>query len=307
MGCYLTLRASFLSAAALAFSQAALAQESRAAGTEVFVSSDSDDTTVIRTAIDFDLRNEGPDRRVGVRLEKAWYDPVNSGTRERERVFLQASNVKHGWNWSVRVGIDGENVVGAASVHDSTPFRKEFFVERDIVETPQGLDRGIYSTFVGAAIDLPASERTVFTAVAGVQEFTGSNLRVHLRANAVQVIAPEVGLSAQLRVRYFDSSNPGEFDYYSPRWYAQILPVAQIRRFVGGWEIVGAGGSGLQRDSASDWHRSDFAHVRFRSPANARNWSVQGELTFTNAPSDRAAAGESYHYFQTRLSVLRRF
>jgi hypothetical protein len=273
----------------------------------VFVSTDSDDTTVVRTAIDFDLRNQGPERRLGVRLEKAWYDPVGSGTRERARVFLQAADAAGGWNWSARIGTDGNSLIGGASVHDSARFRKEFFIERDIVETRQGIDDGIYSTFGGAAIDLPASERTVFTALAGVQEFTGDNVRFHLRGNAVHVIAPEIGLSAQLRGRYFHSTEPGEFDYYSPRWYAQVLPVAQIRRFVGGWELVGAGGIGLQRDSGSDWRRSDYAHVRFRNPRNSPSWLVQGDLTFTNAPSDSAAAGASYSYFETRLSLLRRF
>lgn len=304
------LRASLVPAAAVALSAAASAQQlplAPAAGGEVFVSTDSDDTRVVRAAIDFDLRNQGPERRLGVRLEKAWYDPVDSGTRERERVFLQAADVAGGWNWSARIGTDGDSVIGAASVHDNARFRKEFFIERDIVETQQGIDNGIYSTFAGAAIDFPASERSVFTALAGVQEFTGDNVRFHLRGNAVHVIDPEIGLSAQLRGRYFHSTEPGEFDYYSPRWYAQLLSVAQIRRFVGGWELVGAGGIGLQRDSASDWRRSDYLHARVRSPRNSQNWSVQGELTFTNAPSDSAAAGGSYRYVQTRLSILRRF
>lgn len=308
MGRHLMLRAGLVPAVAVALSAAASARElapKLAAGGEVFVSSDSDETTVVRTAIDLDLRNQGPERRLGVRLEKAWYDPVDSGTRERERVFIQAADRAVGWNWSARIGTDGESVIGAASAHDSSRFRKEFFIERDIVETQQGLDREIYSTLAGAAIDLPASERTVFTALAGVQEFTGDNVRFHLRGNAVHVLDPEIGLSAQLRGRYFHNTEPGEFDYYSPGWYAQVLPVAQIRRFVSGWELVAAGGLGLQRDSKSDWRRSDYAHVRFRSPPKPRNWLVQGELTFTNAPSDSAAAGAGYHYFQTRLSVLR--
>jgi hypothetical protein len=304
------LRGGLVPAVAAALSAAASAQElphAPAAGAEVFVSTDSDKTTVLRTAIDFDLRNKGPERRLGIRLEKAWYDPVDSGTRERERVFLQAADVTGGWNWSARVGTDGKSVIGAASAHDSARIRKEFFIERDIVETRQGLDRSIYSTFLGAAVDLPASERTVFTVLAGVQEFTGENVRFHLRGNAVHVVDQEIGLSAQLRGRYFRSTQPGEFDYYSPRWYAQILPVAQIRRFVGGWELLGAGGIGLQRDSSSDWRRSDYAHVSVRSPQNSQNWSIQGGLTFTNAPSDSAALDGSYRYFQTSLSVLKRF
>lgn len=310
MGHRLMLCAGLVPAATMSLSAVALAQElppEPAAGGEVFISTDSDNTTILRTAIDFDLRNKGPERRLGVRFEKAWYDLVDSGTRERERVFLHAADVSGGWHWSVRIGTDGYDVIGSASAHDNAQFRKEIFVERDIVETRQGLDRGIYSIFAGAAIDLPASERTVFTALAGVQEFTGNNLRFHLRGNGVYVLEPEIGLSAQLRGRYFHSTEPGEFDYYSPRWYAQVLPVAQIRRFVSGWELVGAGGIGLQRDSSSDWRRADYAHFRVRSPRNLQDWSVQGDLNFTNTPSDSAAPEGNYSYFQTRLAVLRRF
>jgi hypothetical protein len=278
-----------------------------ALGGELFVSTDSDDTIVVRTAVDLDWRNRGPDRRAGLRIEKAWYDPVGSGQRQRERIFLQASDVAGGWNWSARVGTDRHSVIGSATLHDNSRFRKEFFAERDIVETRQGLDRGIYATFVGAAIDLPASERTTFTALAGVQKFTGDNVRFHLRGTAVQVIDADLGLSAQLRARYFHSSHPAEFDYYSPRWYAQVLPVAQIRRFVNGWQLLAAGGIGLQRDATSGWRRSDFAQLRVASPVNARNWSLRGEVTYTNAPGDNAAGGGDYRYLQTTLSVLHRF
>lgn len=296
--------------AAIAFAQAVHAQDLEslpAAGGAIFYSSDSDATEIVRTAIDFDLRNERDDRRLGVRLEKAWYDPAGTGIRERERIFLQAADIAGNWNWKARVGTDGDTIIGSVSAHDNSSFRKEVFLERDIVETRQGLDRGIYSTFGGAAIDIPLDERNVFTVLAGVQAFAGDNTRVHLRGNYVHVLKPEWGLSAQLRGRYFHSSNPGEFDYYSPRWYAQILPVAQLRRFVGGWELVGAAGTGVQRDASSDWRQSHYAHLRFRSPRSSENWSVHGEITYTDAPSDSAGIGEGYSYLQTRLRLTRRF
>jgi hypothetical protein len=84
--------------------------------------------------------------------------------------------------------------------------------QQGIVETPRGLDEGIYYTFLGASFDLPASERDVFTAMAGIQKFTGKNERLHLRGSYLRVIAPKIGLSAQLRARYFHSTAPGEFD-----------------------------------------------------------------------------------------------
>lgn len=278
-----------------------------AVGAEVFASSDSDDTDILRTAIDFDLRNAGENDRIGVRVEKAWYDPSGTGTRERERVFGRFATTSGDWDIAILAGTDGHTIIGSASAHDNSAFRKEVFIERDVVETQRGLDEDIYSTFIGAAIDLPLNERNIVTVLGGVQEFTGDNLRLHARANYVHVVKPEWGLSLQLRGRYFRDSDPGEFDYYSPRWYAQALPVVQLRRFVGGWELVGAGGIGAQRDANTDWRQSNFAHFRFHSPRNAQNWTAFGDVTYTDTPSNTATIGSGYDYIQGRIGVMRRF
>jgi hypothetical protein len=82
--------------------------------------------------------------------------------------------------------------------------------------------------------------------------------------------------------------------------------VIQMRRFVGGWELVAAGGVGAQRDSGSDWRQANFLHARFRSPA-ASGWAIHGNLTFTNTPSLSASSGAGYSYVQGTLGVLRRF
>ena len=304
---YKTIAALVLSAALPGVASAQDIEPSPALGGEVFASTDSDDTDILRTAIDFDLRNAGDDDRIGIRVEKAWYDPSGTGTRSRERVFGRYAGGSGNWNWSILAGTDGHTVIGSASIHDESPFRKELFIERDVVETPRGLDENIYSTFVGAAIDLPVDDRNIVTVLGGIQDFTGENLRLHARANYVHVVKPEWGLSLQLRGRYFRDSDPREFDYYSPRWYAQVLPVVQLRRFVGGWELLGAGGIGAQREAATDWRRSNFAQFRFQSPDTDRNWSTFGEVIYTDTPSNNGSVGTGYSYVQGRLGVMRRF
>ena len=277
-----------------------------AVGADIFFSTDTDDTQVARLAAQFDLRNDDPEHRIGLRLEKAIYDFQGLNREERDRVYLQAADVSGGWSWNVRAGTDGDTLIGSASVHDDTKFRKEFFAERDVVETPQGLSRGLYSTFVGALIDLPVDDRNIVTVLTGIQEFTGANERLHVRANYIHVLNPALGLSAQIRGRYFYSTHPREYDYYSPRWYSQLLPVLQMRRFIDGWELLGAGGVGAQRDSSSKWRRSDFAQFRIRTPA-MRVWSGYGELTYSSSPSDSSAVNGSYGYFQSMIGVTRRF
>src|SRR3546814_5767093 len=60
-------------------------------------------------------------------------------------------------------------------------WRQEYFVERDVLETRSGRD-GRYATFAGAAFDIPLDARgQQITLLAGVQEFSGDNVRTHLR------------------------------------------------------------------------------------------------------------------------------
>ena len=76
---YKTIAALVLSAALPGVASAQDIEPSPALGGEVFASTDSDDTDILRTAIDFDLRNAGDDDRIGIRVEKAWYDPSGEG------------------------------------------------------------------------------------------------------------------------------------------------------------------------------------------------------------------------------------
>ena len=302
------IRAALPAAAALAAPLAAQedAQNSPAIGTEVFFSSDSDETTVWRLATDVDLRNSPNGSRLGVRYERAWYDPQGLGTQTRDRVFVHAADRGGETEWFARVGTDGDTIIGSASINDNARFRKEAFVERDIVVTPMGLDQGIYSTFAGAAIDLPVDDRNVFTVLGGVQEFTGDNVRLHARANYVHVVDSDAGLSAQLRTRYFHSTVPGEFDYFSPENYTQVLPVLQLRRFVEGWQLLAAGGVGIQKSTGTGWDQANYAEARFTSPERGK-WSVSGQALYSQTPGNSAAAGSGYDYFQANFSLLRRF
>ena len=301
--CFLTL-----SIALLATPLAAQDSEEAgpALGTEVFVSTDSDNTTVWRVAGNFDLRNAPDGSRLGVKVEKAWYDPLGLGTHERERIFLQVADGSGNVNWSARIGTDGDTIIGSASINDNKAFRKEAFIERDIVETPIGLEQGLYSTFAGAAIDLPTDENNIFTLLAGVQEFTGDNVRLHIRANYVHVIDSDAGLSAQLRTRYFHSTVPGEYDYFSPEDYGQILPVLQLRRFIDGWQLLAAGGIGVQRSTGTEWKQANYAEARVISPVQ-RNWYLSGEAIYSQTPGSNTIVGSGYNYFQARFSLTRRF
>jgi hypothetical protein len=294
-----------LSTSLALFALPAVAQQY--AGLEGFYSSDADGTDVMKTALDFDFRHVDSEHYQGLSLELARFQPLGQALVEDHRLYYRFAGGGD-WKWKGRVGSDGHSVVGSASIHDESPRRKEFFIEREIIETPLGLQDGLYSTYLGAAFDLPFDERNVLTTVIGAQTFDGDNLRLHLRGNFIHVLSPELGLSAQLRLRYFHDSHPSESDYYAPRWYAQAMPTLQMRRFVGGWRYAVAAGYGSQREAGTSWRPARMFEASITSPTTRHDWSFQAGFLYTDTPvSNASGSGSGYGYRQFSLSLGRSF
>lgn len=275
-------------------------------GVETWVSSDSDKTTVVkllgRALWDF----EGSAKFQGIDVERAWFAPDGQHARRQTRVYLDlADSLGDKWKWTTRIGTNGDTVLGSASVR-SDDWSKEIFVEREIVETPRGVDQGIYYTFGGVSADVFSSGKNVINLVAGLQKFTGRNDRLHLRGTFVHVVEPKLGISIQLRARYFHSTVPGEFDYYSPRDFVQLIPVVQMRRFDrSGWMYLVAGGLGAQKATASGWQTARFADIRVESPRSSGKLQAFAEVQYSN--SSLVGAGSNYSYVVGRLGFTRRF
>ncbi|HZH43564.1 MAG TPA: hypothetical protein VEY50_05735 [Lysobacter sp.] len=291
--------------AVFALTLPAAAQAGQATGTEAFVSRDTDGSAVTRVALTWDPRFDDIEHYVGIKMERARLVPSDRNGRSAERVYLRFADTGARWKWNGNLGTDGDTWLGNASLYTEERFRQEYFVEREIIETRQGLDRGLYYTLAGAAFDLPVNDRHIFTAMLGVQDFTGENRRYHFRGRYIAVIKPEWGLSAQLRVRYAHSTEPGEFDYYSPRWYAEAIPTVQVRRYRGGWIYQGALGWGRQQDSgAESSQRARLAEFIVTSPRRGRDWYLRAGFTYTDTPT---LSGANYGYRQFTLQALKTF
>ena len=274
------------------------------AGLEVFASTDADKTEVIKIMARGLLDYEGPEKYRGVAFERAWFRPLGQDTREADRAYLDLADRLGDQRWKLRIGTDGHTVLGSASIRKDD-WSHEFFVEREIVETPVGLKRRIYYTFAGASFDIPVDRRNVLTAMAGIQDFSGDNVRFHLRANYTHVLQSEWGLSVQVHGRYFHSTEPGEFDYYSPRNHVQLLPLIQVRRFDdNGWQYRLRAAYGMERDTNSGWHDSRYANLLISSPASANGWEMRVEAIYS---SSSPTSGPDYYYLMGNLGIAKSF
>lgn len=274
-------------------------------GIDNFISTDADGTDVVKLGANLDWQHADPQKYAGIRVEQFRLRSRGRGWQQDQRIYLRLADTTGRWTWSTLAGTDGHTLLGTASINNNSAWRQEYFIERDIVESPQGISRGIYYTFVGGALDLPISDADSATIVAGVQDFTGKNVRVHLRANYVHMLDSQRGITAQLRARYFHSSEPNEFDYFSPRYYLEVLPVLQLRRTsASGWRYLLAGGYGARRDATSRWGAARYVNARLTSPSRPHGVSFNLALTYSNTP---VGSGSTYHYTQLMVGVSRAF
>lgn len=272
-----------------------------AAGVEAWASTDSDGTSVVKILTRAHWDFEGREKHAGIAVEHVWFDPASGSQSEDTRLYLDlADHLGTEWRWRARVGTDGDTVLGSAELRRDD-WSQSLFIEREIVETDQGLTQGIYYTFVGASSDLAIGEKTTLALTAGVQEFTGENERLHLRGRLIQVVAPEAGVSAHLDARYFHSTAPGEFDYFSPENFTRLLPLVQMRRFTRtGWMFLAAGGIGVQQSTGNGWSTARLGQARLESPSSSRNLDAFVELLYTN---DSISGGTDYDYVMGRTGL----
>ncbi len=267
----------------------------------VFASDDADDTFVLKTTAGGLLGYHSPDRYHGIVVEDVQIRPAG-GAQWRDQRAYYAFATGETWKSKGLLGTDGDTLVGSVSTVREGRIRQEYFVERDLLETEQGI-AGLYYTFAGAAYDIPLgrSDRHQVTALVGAQDFTGSNFRSHVRARYVAVVRPDLGLSVQLRARAFHNSTPFEFDYYSPEWFAEALPVVQIRRFRQRWMYAAAVGWGRQRDSESAWRDARLIEASITSPRAVGRGYLRASAVYSNTP---IGAGASYGYRQLAVEWI---
>lgn len=263
--------------------------------TGVFASDDADDTTVLRTSVAGLLEWVDVDHYRGLVVEDVRIRPAGGARYDEQRVYLTAAG-GDSLKWKAHIGTDGETVLGSGSLVREGRVRQEYFVERDLLETRQGIT-GLHHTFVGSAWDIPvgSSDEQQVTALLGLQDFDGENLRTHARVRYVAVIRPDWGLSLQLRTRAFRNSEPFEADYYSPEWFVEAMPTVQVRRFHRRWMYSAALGAGGQRDSGSGWRNARLVEASVTSPRIAGHGHLRAGLLYSNTP---IGAGASYGYRQ---------
>lgn len=289
-------------AALSATAQAASETPDRALQAQVFLGSDSDGNQTLKTGVSGDWTYTSYDQWSGVTVQDARFSG-DGWRREEGRLFLTGAGHAGEWRWQGSVGSNGHRLLGSGTIHSEDALRKEFFVERDVLETRQGVRNGWVQTYAGAALDLPFSERWNATVLGGVQDFgVGDNLRTHLRANLVYAFLPQQGLSLQLRTRYYHDSHVREADYYTPGNYHQAMGVLAWRRYIGGTQWYARAGLGRQRSGQENWRQARLLEGGVETPRWKQAW-LRLDAGYSDMPAINGSSDRGYNYRFVQLEL----
>lgn len=299
------LRCLLLASVAMALSAgapSALAEDAHGAlRPELFLSSDADGSETHKLGLGWDWHREDREHWFGAKVEYARF-AGKGWSHEEQRIYARAAGHfgeravdDDTWRWRVDAGTNGDTLLGSAALHTEGPNRREIFIEREVVETRQGMLDGQMYTFLGAVIDRPFSERASGNVLVGLQEYGDGNLRSHLRGRLVYVVVPEQGLSLQLRARSYRNSDPFAGDYFSPDWYGEVLGVIALRRVVGGHAWRAAAGAGRQKSAQEDARRARSLEFSYESPRWRRSW-LRLNAGYTDTPVATSTGSSSYSY-----------
>lgn len=130
--------------------------------------------------------------------------------------------------------------------------RAELMLNRDRVETLQGLMQGTHYTMAGADLEQQFTERISGVLMGGVQSFSDGNNRPFIKLRGVYDVIPDYGVTLQLRYRqYHDTDTAEATTYFNPDRYREGMVLLGIRHRYDGWLMTGTAGLGRQ------WVNSD--------------------------------------------------
>jgi hypothetical protein len=302
------LRTAFVIAlSSAAFVATAAEQSSPALNMQTFFSSDKDGFETFKTTATADFGYQDPEHYCGIALQRARYNGPGFAATYNRAYLSYADGHDNGdgtfWKWNTLLGGDGRTLLGNAEIYreHADGSREDLFLEREMVETRDGSERGLYYTMLGVAKDFTFNPRWSATGMAAGQDFTGNNTRVIAKGRLVYLLSEDWGITAQLRTRWFHDSRPHEYDYFSPRWFAEWIPTLQMRRFYNRNQFLVALGYGRQHASDNGWTPTKLAEAGWTSPKRG-SWYAKINAGYTNTPSN-TGYGYAYRYINAQLVV----
>jgi hypothetical protein len=281
---------------------AAAWSELPAAGAGYVLSGDSERFIARRTNVEGIVGYEHLDSKTALRYTDLTFSQ-NGWSRSGEQLRLISSHID-------KKTFDGWRVEGGLLRHASrelwtldASYRKslstgpavELFANRDIVETRVALDRGTTFDFGGVAIDVPVNPHVTLVGLVGYQAFSDDNHRRHARARAIWQPSLDLGLTLQLRYRWYDNSMTDVAGaYFNPSRYQEGLFVVGWRQRLGDWRTALPAGAGYQQVGSASSTMAQLLEASAEKQVG--RYAVRLKAGYSRAAAASATSDPDYWY-----------
>lgn len=259
-----------VAAAIFAMLSAVTSQAQQAALGEISVASDADDFELLRLRTGALLDYASPFDYAGLAIQTTQY--TRSGWRRDAPAALMVWRKQDRTTLAGTIGELGikrvagrTRLIGEAtwSLRPSPRTGIELLAASDLVETQAALERATTYTFAGVSAEHQWTPRLSAVGLTAYQKFSDGNERTHLRGRLIWLLLPEQGLSAQLRLRQYES-NQLDVDgaYFNPGRYREWQAGLGMRRRSGDWAWSGSAMAGRETINGEPGHATMLIDVR---------------------------------------------
>ena len=272
----------------------------RAAGTEFFLSDDSEGFQTRKLSAEFLPQYEDADHYLGIR-GSAYQYRADDWKRDGEKVSFIGRDIESatGNGWTLEAGLfeQGDHTLltfdGSYRAALAEKTAVELFANRDWVETQPALDAGTNFTFVGAALDQGLGEHVTLVGLAGTQFFSDDNRRDHGRLRLIYQPSLDLGLTLQARYRMYRSSEEDVGrEYFNPEDYQESMLALGWRQRFAGWSAGLTAGFGREKINQDPSQSTRLFELNVQSPVRG------SQFLRMNAGYNRSASfyGPNYDY-----------
>ena len=272
----------------------------RAAGTEFFLSDDSEGFQARKLSAEFLPQYEDADHYLGIR-GSAYQYRTDDWKRDGQKISFIGRDIESATanGWTLEAGLfeqGGHTLLTFDGSYRTALAEKtavELFANRDWVETQPALDAGTNFTFVGAALDQGLGEHVTLVGVAGTQFFSDDNRRDHGRLRLIYQPSLDLGLTLQARYRMYRSSEEDVGrEYFNPEDYQESMLALGWRQRFAGWSAGLTAGFGREKINQDPSQSTRLFELNVQSPVRG------SQFLRMNAGYNRSASfyGPNYDY-----------
>lgn len=280
----------------------AVAAEPWAGGAGYWQSTDSEGFGSRRLSVEALTDYEHLDRRTGIRYIDHQFSQNEWQRRGQQlRWVARRTDRKTADGWNAELGWLQQSTHQLLTVDSN--YRHTFtggaalevFANRDVVETRSALTQGLYFNFAGGALDVPVNPHLTLVGLAGYQLFSDDNQRRHVRGRVIWQPSLDLGLTLQLRHRWFDNSrlDVGRA-YFNPQQYQEQMLALGWRQRTGDWRHALTAGIGSQQIATEA--RTPTQLLELSSETQTERYALRVRAGYSRAAGAAATTDPDYWY-----------